>query len=58
MVNVLKSGFGEGEGGWCISFETWPGHCVVFFGKTLYFHRVSITPPMSVNWFWKIVREA
>ena len=55
MANVLKSGFG---GGGCISFETWPGHCVVFFGKTIYFHRASITPPMSVNWYWKIVREA
>ena len=25
-------------------FEPWPGHCVVFLGKTLYSHSASLQP--------------
>ena len=25
-------------------FEPWPGHCVVFLGKTLYTHSASLHP--------------
>ena len=25
-------------------FEPWPGHCVVFLGKTLYSHSASLHP--------------
>ena len=37
--------------GWCAGlriersvFEPWPGHCVVFLGKTLYSHGASLHP--------------
>ena len=35
MVSALDSGSG-GPG--------WPGHCVVFLGKTLYSHSASLHP--------------
>ena len=41
MVSALDSGQ-KGRG-----FESWPGHCVVFLGKTLYFQCLS--PPCNVN---------
>ena len=29
-------------------FETWPGHCVVFLGKTLYSHSASLHPEVEM----------
>ena len=28
-------------------FEPWPGHCVVFLGKTLYSHTASLHPGIN-----------
>ena len=36
-------------------FEPWPGHCVVFLGKTLYSHGASLHP--GVNGYQQTVRE-
>ena len=51
MIRVL---LGERRGGLVVSaldsgfemcgFEPWPGHCVVFLGKTLYSHSASLHP--------------
>ena len=35
--------------------EPWPGHCVVFQGKTLYSHGASLHP--GVNGYQQTVRE-
>ena len=39
MVSALDSGSGGRSG-----FEHWPGQCVVFLGKRLYSHTVSLHP--------------
>ena len=36
MVSALDSGLSN--------FEPWPGHCVVFLGKTLYSRSASLYP--------------
>ena len=36
-------------------FEPWPGHCVVFLGKTLNSHNASLRP--GVNVYRRTVRE-
>ena len=38
MVSALDCGSGES------GFEPWPGHCVVFLGKTLHSHSASLHP--------------
>ena len=30
-------------------FEPWPGHCVVFLGKTLYSHSASLHPGVQMG---------
>ena len=37
LVMVCAPDSGERSG-----FEPWPGHCVVFLGKTLYSHSASL----------------
>ena len=39
MVSALDSGASE-----CSGFEPWPGHCVVFLGKTLNSRSASLHP--------------
>ena len=36
--------------------EPWPGHCVVFLGKTLYSHSASLHPA-GLNGYQQTVRE-
>ena len=36
-------------------FESWPGHCVVFLGKTFYSNCASLHP--GVNGYQQTVRE-
>ena len=45
MVNVLDSGLGG------LGFEPWLGSlcCVVFLGKTLYFHSASLYPGVQMG---------
>ena len=41
MVSALDSGLKSS------GFEPWPGHCVVFLGKTLYSHSASLHPGLN-----------
>ena len=47
MVSALDSVLSSG-------FEPWPGHFVVFLGKTLYSHSASLHP--GVNGYQQTVR--
>ena len=48
MVSALDSGSRVPR------FEHWPGHCVVFLGKTLYSHGASLHP--GLNGYQQTVR--